>query len=71
MVSLSALSHFCATFPIHFPAPFSILNDILKFQKILKQIPDVDIDMIYIREKFGLEIPNIFGCTKMINSDRL
>jgi hypothetical protein len=48
-----------------------IENDILKFQKIPKKILDVDNDMIYQRVKFELEIPNILGCTKITNSDRL
>jgi hypothetical protein len=48
-----------------------IKNNILKFQKNLKKIPDVDNDMIYQRAKFELEIPNILGCTEMTNSDRL
>jgi hypothetical protein len=48
-----------------------IENNILKFQKNLKKIPDIDDARIYQRAKFELEIPNISGCTKITNFDRL
>jgi hypothetical protein len=45
-----------------------IKNNILKFKK-LKKILDVDNDVIYQHGKFELEIPNIWGCTKITNFD--
>jgi hypothetical protein len=48
-----------------------IKNNILKFQKIMEKNSDVDDDRIYQLAKFKLEIPNILGCTKITNSDRL
>jgi hypothetical protein len=41
-------------------------NDILRFQRNVKEIPDVYSDVIYQCEKFQLETPNILGYTKRI-----